>query len=47
VLTEGRVRLEGTAEELRTKHDLGALFLGRGGVEIAQGETAETAERSA
>jgi ABC-type branched-subunit amino acid transport system ATPase component len=47
VLTEGRVRLEGTAEELRTKHDLGALFLGRGGVEIAHGETAEPAERSA
>jgi branched-chain amino acid transport system ATP-binding protein len=47
VLTEGRVRLDGTAEELRTKHDLGALFLGRGGVEIAQGEAAGTAERSA
>lgn len=47
VLTEGRVRLEATAEELRTKHDLGALFLGRGGVEIAQSQTAETAERSA
>lgn len=47
VLTDGRVRLEGSADELRTKHDLGALFLGRGGAEIAQGETAETAERSA
>ena len=47
VLTDGRVRLEGSAQELRTKHDLGALFLGRGGVEIAQGEAAETAGRSA
>ena len=41
VLTEGRVRLEGTAEELRSKHDLGALFLGRGGAEIAQADEAE------
>ena len=47
VLVDGRVRLEGTADELRAKHDLGALFLGRGGVEIAQGETAVTVERSA
>ena len=49
VLTDGRVRLRGSAEELRTKHDLGALFLGRGGVGIAQGETVEhaSAERSA
>ena len=38
VLTDGRVRLEAGAEELRSKHDLGALFLGRGGVEIAQTE---------
>jgi branched-chain amino acid transport system ATP-binding protein len=47
VLTDGRVRLEGSAEELRTKHDLGALFLGRGGVELAHGEAAGAAERSA
>lgn len=47
VLADGRVRIQGSAEELRTKHDLGALFLGRGGVEIAHGETAEPAERSA
>jgi branched-chain amino acid transport system ATP-binding protein len=49
VLTDGRVRLDGTAEDLRTKHDLGALFLGRGGVGIAHAEApARTAaERSA
>lgn len=49
VLTEGRVRLEGSADELRSKHDLGALFLGRGGVEIAHAEADRTrpAERSA
>jgi branched-chain amino acid transport system ATP-binding protein len=35
VLTDGQVRLEDGAEELRTKHDLGSLFLGRGGAEIA------------
>jgi branched-chain amino acid transport system ATP-binding protein len=48
VLTDGRVRLHGSAEELRTKHDLGALFLGRGGVDIAQGDVPEhaSAERS-
>jgi branched-chain amino acid transport system ATP-binding protein len=46
VLTDGQVRLEGSAEDLRTKHDLGALFLGRGGVEIAQVDH-EPAERSA
>ncbi|HKB94295.1 MAG TPA: ABC transporter ATP-binding protein [Gaiellaceae bacterium] len=45
VLTEGRVRLEGSAEELRSKHDLGALFLGRGGAGIAHEST--PAERSA
>ena len=44
VLTDGRVQLDATADELRTKHDLGALFLGRGGAEMAHGETAETAE---
>jgi ABC-type branched-subunit amino acid transport system ATPase component len=43
VLTDGRVRLEGSADELRTKHDLGALFLGRGGVEIAQSDVTEHA----
>lgn len=47
VLVDGRVQLEGTADELRTKHDLGALFLGRGGVEIAQAEPAGPAKRSA
>ena len=48
VLTDGRVRLEGTAEELRSKHDLGALFLGRGGVEIAHADelAPDAAERS-
>jgi branched-chain amino acid transport system ATP-binding protein len=40
VLTDGKVRLDGAAEELRSKHDLGALFLGRGGVEIAHSEPA-------
>ena len=44
VLTDGRVQLEAAADELRTKHDLGALFLGRGGAEMTHGETAETAE---
>ncbi len=38
LLTDGRVRLQGSAEELRSKHDLGSLFLGRAGAEIAQGE---------
>ena len=38
LLTDGRVRLEGSAEELRSKHDLGSLFLGRGGAEIAQSD---------
>jgi branched-chain amino acid transport system ATP-binding protein len=49
VLTDGQVRLEDSAEELRTKHDLGSLFLGRGGIEIAHTQTAEqpAAERSA
>ena len=49
VLTDGRIRLHGSAEELRSKHDLGALFLGPGGSEIAQGEPreAQSAERSA
>lgn len=49
VLTEGRVRLEGSAGELRSKHDLGALFLGRGGVEIAHADADQPrpAERSA
>jgi len=48
VLTDGRVRLEGTAEELRTKHDLGALFLGRGGAELAHAEPEHaSSERSA
>ena len=47
VLVDGRVRLTGTADELRTKHDLGSLFLGRGGIEIAQAEAAEATERSA
>jgi len=46
VLTDGQVRLEGRAEDLRTKSDLGALFLGRGGVEIAPSEDHAT-ERSA
>ena len=36
LLTDGSVRLEASAEELRSKHDLGSLFLGRGGAEIAQ-----------
>lgn len=45
VLTEGRLRLEGSAGELRSKHDLGALFLGRAGTEIAHEST--PAERSA
>lgn len=45
VLTEGRVRLEGSAGELRSKHDLGALFLGRAGADIAHEST--PAERSA
>ena len=45
VLTDGRVRLAASADELRSKHDLGALFLGRGGTEIAH-ESAP-AERSA
>lgn len=49
VLTDGRVRLEGSAGELRSKHDLGALFLGRGGVEIAHADSEQPrpAERSA
>ena len=38
VLTDGRVRLQGSADELRSRHDLGALFLGRAGAEIAQAE---------
>ena len=38
LLTDGSVRLEGSAEELRSKHDLGSLFLGRGGAEIAQSD---------
>ena len=46
VLTDGRVRLEGSAEDLRSKSDLGALFLGRGGVEIAP-SAEHAAERSA
>ena len=41
VLTDGRVRLDGPAAELQSKHDLGALFLGRGGVEITQSEHAD------
>jgi branched-chain amino acid transport system ATP-binding protein len=41
VLTDGQVRLEGSADDLRTKHDLGALFLGRGGAEIAHTQTTE------
>lgn len=47
VLVDGRVQLEGSANELRTKHDLGALFLGRGGAGLAQGEPAQAATRSA
>ncbi|HUZ82093.1 MAG TPA: ABC transporter ATP-binding protein [Gaiellaceae bacterium] len=46
VLTDGKVRLEGPAEELRSKSDLGALFLGRGGAEITPSEE-HPAERSA
>ena len=38
LLTDGSVRLEASAEELRSKHDLGSLFLGRGGAEITQSE---------
>jgi branched-chain amino acid transport system ATP-binding protein len=38
VLTEGRVRLEASAEELRAKSDLGALFLGHGGAKITPHE---------
>ena len=34
LLTEGQVRLEGHAGELRSRDDLGALFLGRGGTQI-------------
>jgi branched-chain amino acid transport system ATP-binding protein len=45
VLTDGRVRLDGRAEELQSKHDLGALFLGRGGVEIAHSEPAQSRAR--
>jgi branched-chain amino acid transport system ATP-binding protein len=41
VLTDGRVRLEGSADELRSKHDLGSLFLGRAGAELAQGEPSD------
>lgn len=41
VLTDGRVRLEGSADELRSKHDLGSLFLGRAGAEIAHGEPSD------
>lgn len=43
VLTDGRVRLDGSAHDLRSKHDLGSLFLGRGGAEITEGAV----ERSA
>ncbi len=46
VMTDGHVRLEGSAEDLRSKSDLGALFLGRGGVEIAP-SAEHAAERSA
>lgn len=38
VLTDGRVRLDGSAEGLRSTPHLGALFLGRGGSEIALDE---------
>ncbi|MHB8469579.1 MAG: ABC transporter ATP-binding protein [Gaiellaceae bacterium] len=38
VLTEGQVRVAASAEELRSKSDLGALFLGRGGAEITPSE---------
>jgi ABC-type branched-subunit amino acid transport system ATPase component len=38
LLADGRVRLEASAEELRSKDDLGSLFLGRAGAEIAHGE---------
>jgi branched-chain amino acid transport system ATP-binding protein len=34
LLTEGQVRLEGSAGDLRSRDDLGALFLGRGGMQI-------------
>lgn len=34
LLTEGQVRLEGSAGDLRSRDDLGALFLGRGGTQI-------------
>lgn len=32
LLTEGQVRLEGSAADLRARDDLGAMFLGRGGI---------------
>ena len=34
LLTDGQVRLDGSAERLRSEENLGALFLGRGGLEI-------------
>lgn len=40
VLTNGEVRLQASAEELRTKGNLGELFLGRGGIEITHAEHA-------
>jgi branched-chain amino acid transport system ATP-binding protein len=40
LLTDGQVRLEGSAEDLRARDDLGAMFLGRGGMGITPAHTA-------
>lgn len=41
LLTDGQVRLQGSAQEFRSKSDLGSLFLGRGGMEISPAQSAQ------
>lgn len=43
VLTDGRVRLTASCDELRAMEDLGSLFLGRGARDMTAGATGERA----
>jgi branched-chain amino acid transport system ATP-binding protein len=45
VLTDGRVRLAASCEELRAMDDLSSLFLGRGSTDLASGPASDRAPR--
>lgn len=41
LLTDGQVRLQASAQDLRSRSDLGSMFLGRGGIEISPADSSE------